>query len=96
MIIPAKGRVLIKKIDRKEIKAESGIYMPGQTLQEESLFYGEIVGLAKEPSDEFKDFPYKVGDKVSIVPTRPISKDKKFKRKRNICNYKYWDLYNEK
>jgi co-chaperonin GroES (HSP10) len=64
MIIPAKGRLLIKKIERKEIKADSGIFMPGQTLQEESLYYGEIVGLANTPSNEFNEFPYKVGDKI--------------------------------
>jgi co-chaperonin GroES (HSP10) len=64
MIIPAKGRLLIKKLERQEIIAESGVYLPGQTLQEEQLFYGEIVGIANTPSDEFKDFPYKTGDKV--------------------------------
>lgn len=65
MIIPAVGRLLIKKIERKEIQAESGIFMPGQTLQEETLFYGEIVGLSGRPSPEFNgEFPYKIGDKV--------------------------------
>lgn len=64
MIIPAKGRILIKKIERKDIQAESGIFMPGQTLQEESLFYGEVVGLAKEASNEFGSFPYSIGDRV--------------------------------
>lgn len=42
MIIPTKGRILIKKLEKK-VSTDSGILMANATLMEESLKYGEIV-----------------------------------------------------
>ena len=43
MIIPAKGRVLISKLTRKDVESAAGVLLPGQNLQEESLLYGEMM-----------------------------------------------------
>ena len=43
MIHPTDGRLLIKKLDRQEATTESGVFLPGTQLQEESLRYGEVV-----------------------------------------------------
>ena len=42
-IKPAEGRILIKKLDRKDVTTNTGVLIPGQTLQEENLLYGEII-----------------------------------------------------
>lgn len=47
MITPTTGRILVKKIDRKDASTDSGLLVPGQMLQEENLLYGEII----HPSD---------------------------------------------
>ena len=41
--------------------------------------YGKYYKISKKYKAHDENNKYKVGDKVSIVPTRPISKDKKFK-----------------
>jgi small subunit ribosomal protein S17 len=41
--------------------------------------YGKYYKISKKYKAHDENSKYKVGDKVSIVPTRPISKDKKFK-----------------
>lgn len=43
MILPAEGRLLIKKLERDEAATDSGVLLPGTQLQEESLRYGEVV-----------------------------------------------------
>lgn len=43
MIVPTQGRLLIRKVDRKDVTSSGGIVLPGQTLQAENLDYGEIV-----------------------------------------------------
>lgn len=43
MIIPSKGRVLIKKLKRDDAETEGGVYVPGQAREGENLSFGEIV-----------------------------------------------------
>lgn len=42
-LTPTKGRILIKKLEREDTATDSGVLLPGQMLQEESLLYGEII-----------------------------------------------------
>ena len=55
MIVPTQGRVLIKKLDRAEIK-KNDIILAGPTLMEENLLYGEVVNSVNEN--------YPVGTKI--------------------------------
>lgn len=41
MIVPTKGRIIVKKIDKEET-TDSGILLPTASLMEESLKYGEV------------------------------------------------------
>ena len=78
MIYPQPGRVLIKKLDR-EVKANGGILMPGSAIQEEGLFYGEIIRLATQGDElELHGFRFKVGMKVfySKYSAAMVSDDK--------------------
>lgn len=56
MITPANGRILLIKLSRNDVTTKEGILLPGQTLQEESLLFGEVIdhkiindGVYKEP-----------------------------------------------
>ena len=40
---PTQGRILVKEIERKDLETSSGVFLPGQTLQEENLLYGEVI-----------------------------------------------------
>jgi small subunit ribosomal protein S17 len=41
--------------------------------------YGKFYKVSKKYKAHDKDNKYKIGDKVEIIETRPISKDKRFK-----------------
>jgi len=74
MIHPTEGRILVNKIDR-ETTTEGGILLPGQTLQEESLYYGEVI------SEGHKTFPkgtkifYSRYSATSVRDTEEAKKD---------------------
>lgn len=60
-IVPNKGRIIIKEIDRSNTKTDAGILMPGQLMQAESLAYGEVI--VHNKSDE-AEREYTAGEKV--------------------------------
>jgi len=83
----------IKENTTKDIKEEKGIVLDGVVVGDKmdktvvvsvSRFikdpkYGKFYKVSKKYKAHDEDNQYKVGDKVSIKETRPISKDKRFR-----------------
>lgn len=83
----------IKENTNKDIKEEKGIVLDGVVVGDKmdktvvvsvSRFikdpkYGKFYKVSKKYKAHDEDNQYKVGDKVSIKETRPISKDKRFR-----------------
>lgn len=51
MIHPTEGRIIINKIELKDVQLDGGLYVAGQALTEESLYYGEVIS---DKSEKFK------------------------------------------
>ncbi len=80
-----------KKVEKKEVSVKGTLEgtvfsakMQKTIVVEVSRFvkhpkYGKYYKISKKYKVHDENNKFKVGDKVSIVPTRPISKDKKFK-----------------
>ena len=66
-----KGVVVSDKMDKTVVVSVSNFVKHPK--------YGKYYQITKKYKAHDEDNKYKVGDKVEIVETRPISKDKKFK-----------------
>jgi small subunit ribosomal protein S17 len=83
----------MKTKEKKEIKDNNGSRLSGVVVSDKmdktvvvsvSRFvkhplYGKFYKVSKKYKAHDEENKYKTGDKVEIVETRPISKDKKFK-----------------
>ncbi len=83
----------MKTKEKKEIKDKNGSRLSGFVVSDKmdktvvvsvSRFvkhplYGKFYKVSKKYKAHDEENKYKTGDKVEIVETRPISKDKKFK-----------------
>ncbi len=79
--------------DKKEIEERKGNTLKGVVVSDKmdktvvvsvSRFvkhpkYGKFYNISKKYKAHDEDNKYKIGDKVEIVETKPISKDKRFK-----------------
>lgn len=63
-IIPAEGRILLKKIERKEVLTKAGILLPGNTLQEENMLYGEVISHTPAITGSTYKLPLKKGSRI--------------------------------
>ncbi len=68
---PLKGVVVSDKMDKTVVVSVSRFV--------KHPLYGKYYNKSKKYKAHDAENKYKVGDKVEIIPTRPISKDKKFK-----------------
>ncbi|MDQ3075615.1 MAG: 30S ribosomal protein S17 [bacterium] len=92
MATKAKTTKEVKK-DTEEVRVEKGLILKGVVVGDKmnktvvvsvSRFikhpkYGKFYKVSKKYKAHDENNEYKVGDLVSIMETRPISKDKKFK-----------------
>jgi small subunit ribosomal protein S17 len=70
-IAPLKGVVVSDKMDKTVVVSVSRLV--------KHPMYGKFYKVSKKYKAHDETNKYKVGDHVEIVPTRPISKEKKFK-----------------
>ncbi len=68
---PLKGVVVSDKMDKTVVVSVSRFV--------QHPLYGKFYKMNKKYKAHDEENKYKKGDEVEIVPTRPISKDKKFK-----------------
>lgn len=83
----------IKKITQKESIKKNGNTLSGVVVSDKMnktvvvsvsrfvkhLKYGKFYKINKKYKAHDEENKYKIGDKIKIIETRPISKDKKFK-----------------